>query len=100
MRTLIVALAFLAFPAMAVAQQADQSAELTPPQVEMQQTTPSSPASVDAVETERSDHNQSEVQSQTMSNDAAAQVGDPTQQRWWWVVGAIVVAGIILAVLL
>jgi hypothetical protein len=101
MRTLIVALAFLALPAMVVAQQAEQAADITPPQVEMQQTTaPSSPASADVADAERFDRDQTEVQSQTSADAAVAQAGDPTQRGWWWVVGAIVVAGIILAVIL
>jgi hypothetical protein len=99
MRTLVLALAFLALPAMAVAQQADQTTDFKAPQVEIQQSTPSSPAAVDVVQAERTDRSQADVQSQTVVDDAAIQ-GGPTTQSWWWLVGAIVLAGILLAVLL
>lgn len=100
MRNLIVALVFLALPTLAVAQQADQTADLKPPQVELQQTTPPSPATVDVVEKDRTDRQQADVQTQSVANDAAAQAGDPTTTRWWWLVGAIVLAGVLLAAIL
>lgn len=101
MRVLVLTLAFLAFPALAIAQQADQDAdELATPRVELQQTVPSSPATVEAVGADGADVQPATVEASTTAADEAMQAGDPTTTRWWWLVGAIVVAGILLAVLL
>jgi hypothetical protein len=101
MRVLVLTLAFLAFPALAFAQQASQDAgEPTSPRVEVQQATPSSPAVTDVAGAEGADVEAVSVETHTGATDAAAQAGDPTTTRWWWLVGAIVVAGILLAVIL
>jgi hypothetical protein len=99
MRKLVLALAFLALPTLAVAQQAEVTPEFGAPKVEMQQSTPTSPAAVDAVSTDRADDAAATTEAPAPADNAAV-MQDPTQPRWWWLVGAIVVAGIILAVIL
>jgi hypothetical protein len=99
MRNLVLALVFLAVPTLVVAQQADPATDLTVPTVELQQSTPATPAATDAAGAEPADQAPVDAQSETVTTDAAV-MQDPTQPRWWWLVGAIVVAGIILAVIL
>jgi hypothetical protein len=101
MRVLVLTAAFLVFPAVAIAQQAVQDVgDVPPPSVELQQTVPASPAAADAEGAEGADVQPVSVEARTGAADAAAQAGDPTTTRWWWLVGAIVVAGIVLAALL
>lgn len=101
MRALVLTLALFAVPALAVAQQADLQDEAATPQVQLQKTTPASPApAADAADTEVPADQPVTVESSSAADDAPAQAGDPTTARWWWLVGAIVVAGILLAVLL
>lgn len=100
MRALILTVLFLALPAMAMAQQASETAEIVTPKVQMEQTTPqSAPASVDITEVEASEDIPVQAQSQTVADEAAMQPAPPTTS-WWWLVGAIVVAGLILALVL
>jgi hypothetical protein len=102
MRVLVLTIAFLAFPALAIAQQAAQEAgDVTSPRVELQQSTPSSPAAdVVGAGTGAEDADVQPVTGEASAADAAAQAGDPTTARWWWLVAAIVVAGVVLAALL
>jgi cytochrome c-type biogenesis protein CcmH/NrfG len=100
MRVLVLTLAFLALPALAMAQQANGLGDVTTPEVQLEQTTPQSqatPATSDIAEMEAPGDRQVEAQSQTVVNDAAMQQSPAT--NWWWLVGAIVLAGIILAVI-
>lgn len=94
MRVLITALLLLAMPAFGYAQEQGDATDLTP-QVEMQQTVQDAgtDADLDAVDTERTVETRD-----APAEDAAVQ--DPTTRRWWWIVGAVVLGGIILAVLL
>jgi hypothetical protein len=101
MRVFFLVLAFLALPAVALAQQPPEApAEREVPKLEVQQTaTP--PAVTVEVETETADVERAAAETAAQGQDAAAQQpGDPTQARWWWLVGAIVVAGILLAAIL
>jgi hypothetical protein len=101
MRALILTLALIAVPALAVAQQADVQGDLATPKVHLETTTPATPApAADLADTEGADYAPVTVESSSAADDAAAQAGDPTTARWWWLVGAIVVGGILLAVLL
>jgi hypothetical protein len=101
MRALILTLALIAVPALAVAQQAELQSDLSTPKVQLENTTPAAPApAADVADTEGSDYQPVTVESSSASDAAAAQAGDPTTARWWWLVGAIVVGGILLAVLL
>jgi hypothetical protein len=101
MRVLVLTLAFLAFPALAIAQQAPlEAGDMAAPHVEMQQTTPASPAVADVPGTQNSETQPAAVEASAATPDApAAQAGDPTTARWWWLVGAIVVAGILIVAL-
>jgi hypothetical protein len=102
MRTLVAVLLFLAIPTFAVAQQASDALEATPV-VELQQST--SPTSVDVTPpspTTQLDAVDADLQVEaqaTQANEAAAMQQGPDRQ-WWYLVGAIVVGGLILAVLL
>jgi cytochrome c-type biogenesis protein CcmH/NrfG len=101
MRVLVLTLAFLALPALAMAQQATDLEDGTAPAVQLEQTTPQSQtaqAHNDIAELEAPGDRQVEAQSQTLADDAAMQQAPATS--WWWLVGAIVLAGIILAVIL
>lgn len=101
MRALILTLALIAVPALAVAQQAEIQGDLSTPKVQLERTTPATPApAADVADTEGSDYQPVTVESRSAPDAAAAQAGDPTTARWWWLVGAIVVGGILLAVLL
>jgi len=97
MRTFILGLMFLAVPALAVAQQADFQEEPIEARVQMEQTTPA--AAVDAADAETVEGELAEVRSHRVVEEAAVQDGGPTTMRWWWLVGAIVVGGILVAVL-
>jgi hypothetical protein len=98
MRILGTLLLLLAFPTFASAQQADAVEEA--PVVELQQSTPSpsvDPASAHA-EAPAPDV---EVQSRDIPAESpAAAMQEPGSRQWWYLVGAIVVGGLILAVLL
>lgn len=97
MRTVLSLVLLLAIPAFASAQEADV---LDPtPVVEMQQsntTVTSSPAAVD-VEARDADV---EVQSQDLPIQDAAEMQEPGSRQWWWLVGAIVVGGLLVALIL
>jgi hypothetical protein len=101
MRVLVLTLAFLALPALAMAQQAAPDASgATLPGVEQQQTVPSSPAATGEAGAEGADAQPASVEAHsTAPAAAAAQAGDPTTARWWWLVGAIVVGLILFTVL-
>lgn len=97
MRTLLSLVLLLAIPAFATAQEADVM-DATPV-VEMQQsntTVTNAPATVD-VEAQDADI---EVQSQDLPTQDAAEMQEPGSRQWWWLVGAIVVGGLIVALLL
>jgi cytochrome c-type biogenesis protein CcmH/NrfG len=99
MRVLILTVACLALPALALAQQAGERGDLVTPTVQLEQTTPpaqATPAAVDIAEVEAFKERPAEAKTQTLADDAAV-LQDPTTARWWWLVGAIVLAGIILA---
>lgn len=97
MRNLFLALICLTVPAVAVAQQADIPEEPTPVRVQLEQTVP---AAADVANGEAAGVETAEVRSTRVVDEAAAQAGDPTTARWWWLVGAIVVAGVLLAAIL
>lgn len=95
MRVFILALAFLAVPALAAAQQADLSADPAAPTVQLEQSA-----------SETADAPAPQLQEVTLEersvtpDEAALQEEGPASTEWWYLVGAIVVGGIILAVLL
>lgn len=96
MRTLLSLVLLLAIPAFASAQEAD-ALDATPV-VEMQQsnTVTSGPAAVD-VEAQDADN---EIQSQDLPTQDAAEMQEPGSRQWWWLVGAIVVGGLLVALIL
>lgn len=97
MRTILSLVLLLAIPAFATAQEADVM-DATPV-VEMQQsntTVTSAPAPVD-VEAQDADI---EVQSQDLPTQDAAEMQEPGSRQWWWLVGAIVVGGLLVALIL
>jgi hypothetical protein len=98
MRTLVAVMLMLAIPTFATAQQADDPVDINPV-VEMERSTTaasSAPAAVDA----DASATDVEVQTREAPVEDAATMQDPATRQWWWLVGAIVVGGIILAVLL
>ncbi len=96
MRTLVAVMLFLAIPTFAAAQQATDAVEAAPV-VELQQSTaPTTAAAVDA-EAPAPDI---QLETQSSQADQPAAMQDPATRQWWYLVGAIVVGGIILAVLL
>jgi hypothetical protein len=102
MRMLATAMLFLAIPAFATAQQSTDALEAAPV-VELQQSTaPSSlnaPAAVDGVSAEAPAPDV-QLESQSSQADQPAAMQDPATRQWWYLVGAIVVGGLILAILL
>ena len=101
MRRILLALAFLAVPTLAAAQQTGDADREADPAIGLEQTVTPAPAleagptgpnavtpQLPAVESSRADE------------PAAVQEGGPQTKQWWWLVGAIVAGGIILAILL
>lgn len=100
MRTIVLILTFLAVPALAVAQQpVDLDTDAAPPQVELQQTTTQATAPADAIDIDDARTVPATAERNMDVDDTALQAG-PESRSWWWLVGAIVVGGIILAVIL
>ncbi len=100
MRTLGTLLLLLAIPTFAAAQQADAAdvADLAPV-VELEQSTPSpavSPATVSA----DAPTPDVEIQSRDIPAEQPAAMQEPGSNQWWYLVGAIVVGGLIIALLL
>ncbi len=97
MRTLAPLFLLLALPTFAAAQQADVTDEA--PVVELQQSTAAptvSPASMNA----DAPAPDVEIQSRDIPAENPAAMQDAGSRQWWYLVGAIVVGGLILAVLL
>lgn len=102
MRTLVAVMLFLAIPTFAAAQQASDALEATPV-VELQEST--APASVDATPaspTTQLEASDTDLQMETQNTqaDEAAAMQEPATRQWWYLVGAVVVGGLILYLLL
>lgn len=97
MRTLLSLVLLLAIPAFASAQQADVLD--TTPVVEMQQSNTAATSGPAAVDVEAQDAD-IEVQSQDLPTQDAAEMQEPGSRQWWWLVGAIVVGGLLVALIL
>lgn len=99
MRTLVATLLFLAIPTFAAAQQQSDALGETPV-VELQQSqTPAPTAATSSVDAETAD-TEVQMENRTTQADDVAAMQEPATRQWWYLVGAIVVGGIILAVLL
>lgn len=95
----IIALALLvAIPSFAVAQQPADPVE-DAPIIELQQTTPDRATETAAPEIAPDVQTQQEA-TEAPAADDVADMQDPATKQWLYLVGAIVVAGIILAVIL
>lgn len=97
MRTLLTAVLLLAIPAFATAQDSDVLD--TAPVVEMQQSNTAMTSAPAAVEVEAQDADV-EVQTQDLPSQDAAEMQEPGSRQWWWLVGAIVVGGLLVALIL
>ena len=97
MRFLIALALILAIPAFASAQQADAAAEATTVQLEQSITaddTPYAPVQAGTA---------TDAEQATDAADApteATAVQEPASRNWWYIVGAVVVGGLIVALLL
>lgn len=95
MRVLLTAIILLALPAALTAQEA---ADEIPAEVQLQQS-----VSTDLAEPAPSEVVPSidpAIESADAAEEAAAVVQDPGSRSWWYIVGAVVVGGLILALLL
>lgn len=99
MRRTLLALAFLAVPALAMAQEPDLDLQTAEPTVQLEESVPSAPA-LDATDPDAPAPQLPAVESSRTDQPADLQEGGPTTEGWWWLVGAIVAGGIILAILL
>lgn len=97
MRTLVAFILMLAIPTFAAAQQAPESLDAEPV-VELERSTPdvNLTSDMDA----EAPVNDVEVEKRDAPLEDAAAMQDPNTRQWWWLVGAIVLAGVILAVLI
>lgn len=95
MRTLVALMLVLAIPTFAAAQQAADPADATPV-VELERTTPEANTTVERV----APATDVEVEKRDAPVEDAAAMQEPGTRQWWWLVGAIVVGGLILAVIL
>lgn len=105
MRTMIALLLVLAIPTFAAAQQQADPVDDVQPVVEMQESavapTDAAPAAnasaTDAMDAAGADV---EVETRAVPVEDAAEMQELGSRSWWWVVGAVVVGGLILAVIL
>lgn len=99
MRMITLVIAFLALPTLAMAQDPGQATDDVAPTIEVEQSVADealNDRSMDAA-----DRDQADVEDRTLTPDETAmQEQGPTSRSWWYLVGAIVVGGIIVAVLL
>lgn len=97
MRTLVAVMLMLAIPTFAAAQQAPDALDAEPV-VELERSTPevNMTSDMDAA----APVTDLEVEQRDAPVENAAAMQDPNTRQWWWLVGAIVLGGIILAVLL
>lgn len=95
MRTLVALMLILAIPTFAAAQQAAEPADATPV-VELERSTPEANSAVETY----APASDVEVEKRDAPVEDAAAMQEPGSRQWWWLVGAIVVGGIILAVIL
>lgn len=97
MRTLVAVMLMLAIPTFAAAQQAPDALD-TEPVVQMERSTPDVDMTSDM--DAQAPVTNVEVEKRDAPVEDAATMQDPNTRQWWWLVGAIVLAGVILAVLL
>jgi hypothetical protein len=99
MRRILIALAFLAVPALVEAQQPDADIQEAAPTIQLEESVPGAPT-LEAVDVDAPAPQLPAVESSRADQPADAQEGGPATREWWWLVGAIVAGGIILAILL
>ena len=97
MKLLGTLLLLLALPTFASAQQADVADEA--PVVELQQST-ASPTVGPADMSADAPAPEVEAQSRDLPDESPAAMQEPGSRQWWYLVGAIVVGGLILALVL
>lgn len=97
MKTLVAFMLMLSIPTFAAAQQAPESLDAEPV-IQLERSTPDVNLTSDMDAT--APVTDVEVEQRDAPVEDAAAMQDPNTRQWWWLVGAIVLGGIILAVIL
>lgn len=98
MRTIIALVLLLAIPTFAAAQQQADPIDAAPV-VELERSTPAPDAGGAALDAEAPETDL-ELETRDRPMEDAAAMQEPGSRQWWWLVGAIVVGGLIVALIL
>lgn len=102
MRTLIAALLLIAIPTFAAAQERADPIDMATPTVQLEQSTPAPAGPAPAAQVDVIDRDVDtpvEAEARTAPVDDVVDIQEPGSRNWWWIVGAVVVGGLIVALL-